>query len=212
MISRPVFVEVPFANRHHCWFCNEPAGHSFSFPHHEHLLFDCPHPELIVPSCLECARAAIKAKVNSIWQVDNEVKKFLLHKYRKDLAIGVNWTEAELAQSEFEGGCFSGFQKSAWFVYEVAKARVNFQGWPLVVEGLAIEKAELDSGFDFDGVTYPSIEEAIVHYSYCYDLDEKYLRQVLFKLGLTKFSQAIRFSRLLVGATAREKKQALKDI
>ncbi|MGB1262218.1 MAG: hypothetical protein ACPG52_04845 [Cognaticolwellia sp.] len=206
------YIDVPFEYRHHCWFCAEPAGHHFTFPHAKHLIFDCPHPTLTLPSCLECLRAAKKAKVRSIWQVKQLVKTYLIEKYRKDLAIGLNWTEEELANSGFEGGNFAGFQKSAWFIYQVARDRVNFRGWPLVLDGIDIERDEGNRKFCFDGVYYPSIEEAITHYSVNFDLDIKFLRQVLATMGIENFAQAVRYCRLYVGATPNEKSLAIRQI
>ena len=204
-------IDVPFNFRHHCWFCSEPAGHSFTFPHSAHLVFDCAHQPLTIPSCLECARAANKAEVRNIWQVEQSVKVYLIKKYRKDLAIGLNWTEEELANSGFEGGSFAGFQKSAWFMYQVAKDRVNFRGWPLVLDGVEIINEDVDREFCFDGVSYPSIDQAMEHYSVNFNLDADFLRRVLAKIGPKSFAKAVRFCRLYVGATPNEKSQALRE-
>jgi hypothetical protein len=203
-------IETPFAYRHHCWFCGEPAAHYFSFPHSEHLTFDCPHPHLTLPSCIECARSAIKAKANSIWQVEQYVKKYLVTKYRKDLAIGINWTQEELANSEFEGGSFEGFQRSAWLMYEIAKQRVNFSGWPLSVNGIDLDNDDTKIEFIFDGVFYPSINDAIEHYAYSFHLDSHFIKRVLAKLGTENFANAVRFCRLHIGATPDEKAKALR--
>ena len=205
------YIDVPFNFRHHCWFCSEPAGHSFTFPHSAHLIFDCPHEVLTIPSCLECSRAANKAEVRSIWQVEQSVKTYLIKKYRKDLAIGLNWTEEELANSGFEGGSFAGFQKSAWFMYEVAKDRVNFRGWPLILNGVEIINEDVEREFCFDGVSYPSIDQAIEHYSLNFSLDSDFLRRALAKIGPQQFAKAVRFCRLYVGATPNEKSQALRE-
>lgn len=205
------FIEVPFQNRHQCWFCGEPAASHFTFPHQAHVIFDCPHPKLTVPSCRECSDAALKAKVRSIWQVSQQVKKFLMRKYKKDLAIGLNWTREELADAGFEDGSFSGFQKSAWFMYEVAKQRVNFFGWPLILDGVEITSEGDSESFNFDGVCYPSIEEAIEYYCDNFRLDSVFFRQILAKTGPDKFAQAVRFCRLYIAATPAEKSRALHD-
>ncbi|MFT5816182.1 MAG: hypothetical protein ACI9VT_003960 [Psychroserpens sp.] len=205
------YIDVPFNYRHHCWFCSEPAGHSFTFPHSAHLVFDCPHELITMPSCLECSRAANKADVRNIWQVEQSVKVYLIKKYRKDLAIGLNWTEEELANSGFEGGSFAGFQKSAWFMYQVAKDRVNFRGWPLVINGVEIINEDVDREFCFDGVSYPSIDQAMEHYSVNFNLDADFLRRVMAKIGPKGFAKAVRFCRLYVGSTPNEKSQALRE-
>jgi hypothetical protein len=138
-------IDISFEYRHLCWLCGEPSQVFFTFPHRfyadifndAYVVHDCPHPLLSVPSCQECRSLASKAEVNSIWAVKAVVKKGLKRIYKKDLAIGINWTKEELANSQFEGGNFAGFQKSAWFMFEVAKQRVDFNGWPIVLAGIA---------------------------------------------------------------------------
>lgn len=206
------FIEIPFEHRHQCWFCEEPAGAHFTFPHQYHLIFDCSHPTLTLPSCDECYSAALRAKVNTIWQVKLFVKKYLLKKYKKDLAIGLNWTQQELANSGFEEGCFAGFQKSAWFMYEVAKQRVNSKGWPLILNGMELEQEDTVVSFLFDGVYYPSVEQAIEHYCDNFTLDRLFFRQLLAKLGTEQFSLAVRICRMHIISTPDEKRQVLKEV
>ncbi len=212
-------IEIPFEHRHHCWFCGEPWQLKLCFPalvtnnnyRTEHLVLDCPHPRLSVPSCAECYRLAHQAKVDSIWAVNEFVKRRLLKIYRKDLAIGINWTEEELKNSGFEGGCFSGFQKSAWFIYQVAQARVSFIGWPIVYHGVDVEVTFDEQCFSFDGVTYPNIDDAVDHYCQVFSLNKDFFQTALSKVGIERFAKVIRFCRLLVGATPNEQKQSLKE-
>ena len=96
-------------------------------------------------------------------------------------------------------------------MYEVAKGRVNFCGWPLVLDGIEIEKDNISDSFTFDGVAYPSIEEAIESYSENFRLDAMFLRQILAKIGQEKFAQAVRVCRLYIAATPAEKSRALRD-
>lgn len=227
--------ETPFDKRHLCWFCGEPYSTLFVFPpiksSHEldedlHLTFNCPHVRLSIPSCNECFRVATQCKVDSIWQVKEHVKQFLIQHYRKDLAIGINWTQQSLAESQFEEGNFAGFQRSAWFMYEVAKSRVNYQGWPLVIKGLVIEPVISLTQFQFDGVFYPSVEDAISHYAKAFFLEKSFFRAVFHHLSLEEkgkingkrltiqqcFSHAVRFCRLLVGSTPDERKRAFSTL
>ncbi|WP_286266423.1 hypothetical protein [Thalassotalea atypica] len=205
-------IEVPYEHRHCCWFCGELSHLSVTIPHRGHLVMDCPHPRLIVPSCKECQLLAYKAKVDCIWQVLNFVKEQLIHRYRKDLAIGLNWTPQELAESEFEGGNFSGFQQSAWFMFEVAKERVNYMSWQLVLHGTEIERIEHKEPFLFDGMQFPSIDEAVKHYCLTFDIKPEYLRQALSQVGKERFAYAVRYCRVLAGATPQEVKAALAII
>jgi hypothetical protein len=213
MIHQYAQIEVPFDFRHTCWFCGEPANHVFEFPHNNHIVLDCPHPYLSLYSCTECYSFAKQSNGNSIWQVAADVKRSILNTYQKDLAIGINWTSQELVDSQFEGGNFEPFQRSAWFMFEVAKARVNFKHWPIVVNGLTVNMSTHSiSAFVFDGVTYPSIEDAIIHYANVFKLNTAYLRQVLAKVGIEQFSFAIRFCRQMISTTPDERKLALAEL
>ncbi|MCO4799218.1 MAG: hypothetical protein KC484_08395 [Colwelliaceae bacterium] len=207
-------IETPFQYRNCCWFCQEPAAKYFSFPQVNNFIVNCIHPSLSLYCCNECYVPANKSKASSIWLVFKEVKSYLIKKYQKDLAIGVNWTQEELANSQFENGNFEGFQRSAWFMFEVAKKRVNFNGWPLVIDGLNIEelKWEVKESFIFDGIEYPSIDDAILHYAQAFFIPEDYFKEVVVNVGSTKFSYAVRFCRLLIGTTPNERKAALKNL
>jgi len=207
-------IEVPFDKRNSCWFCGEPATKSFVFPKNDKDLSTCCHPRLSVPSCRECYTGAIQSQQRSIWLIASDVKKYLLNKFKKHLAIGANWTKEELAASEFEGGNFESFQRSAWFMFEIARDRVNYSSWPIVVDGINIENLRQDVivSFCFDGMEFPCLQDAIDHYVYAYDLNEEFFHQVLRKLGIDKFSSAVRLSRIMVGTTPQERKVALKEL
>lgn len=225
-----IVTETPFNKRHCCWFCGEPNNTHFIFPSHsalshyqgdKSLLVTCPHPVISVPSCGECRKLAKKSRVHTIWAVKAFVKQQLIRVHAKDLAIGINWTKQELETSGFEQGNFAGFARSAWFIYEVAKERVNYLGWPLVVNGIELDELQLDEkiieAFSFDGVSYPSLADAITHYAKTFLLDEHYVSEVLQHLGngdITEsaFARAVRFCRLLVNATPNERKIALKAL
>lgn len=224
--------EVPFEFRHSCWFCGEPFAKYLTFPpltsqaqydSDSHIVLSCPHSRLAIQACTECYSVATQVKVSSIWQVNKAVKAILLKRYRKDLAIGVNWTKQELADSEFEQGNFAGFQRSAWFMYEVAKARVNYQAWPIVIGGVEIESTEFSTNFIFDGVVYPSLEQAIEHFAKVFGIDRHFFTAVLQHLlqqvqaqqnikQQSVFAKAVRFCRLLVGSTPDERKRAFKTL
>jgi len=230
-VSASVIVtETPFNKRRCCWFCGEPNNTQLIFPSHcslsayqgdNSLLVTCPHPVISVPSCSECHKLAKKARVHTIWAVKDFVKRQLIKHHAKDLAIGINWTQEELASSEFEDGNFAGFARSAWFIYEVAKGRVNYLGWPLTVNGLELDELQLDEkieeAFAFDGVLFPSLADAISHYAKTFLLNEHYISEVLQHLGNgdvdeRSFARAVRFCRLLVNATPNERKVALKAL
>jgi len=226
-VSTPIVsvesIEVPFNQRHCCWFCGEPSSKAFTFPKkHQHLvLLSLSHPRLSMPSCTECYKIANSIDENSIWSINKVLKQKLIKRYAKHLAIGINWTKEELASSEFEGGNFEDFARSAWFMFEVAKSRVNFIGWPVVVQGIEIEEYLEDevtsSAFHFDGLSFPTIADAIHHYCEVFLLDKEFFSLVYLyftdgETGSSSFAKAIRFCRLLVNDTKKEKYRALRTL
>ncbi|MFQ3209768.1 MAG: hypothetical protein ACI9U5_000059 [Colwellia sp.] len=230
MIRPIIITETPFDKRHCCWFCGEPSQVAFIFPSYssafsdesnKYLLLSNSHPVISIPACQECQKLANKAEESTILAVKANVKRGLIQRYAKDLAIGVNWTEHELATSEFEQGNFAGFARSGWFMYQVAKTRVSHLAWPLVANGIELEEIDLEEiqaqSFTFDGVLYPSLSDAINHYAKIFLLDEHYVIAVLQHLGNDNideksFAQAVRFCRLLVNASPRERKVAFDEI
>ncbi len=97
-------------------------------------------------------------------------------------------------------------------MFEVVRSRINYIGWPISVDGIDVENNGDEGNFTFDGVVYPSLHEAIEHYVYSFDLDASLFKQVLSIMSASKFSQAVRFCRLLVGASAKERSDALKSL
>ncbi|NMP33450.1 hypothetical protein HII17_18035 [Thalassotalea sp. M1531] len=205
-------IDIPFEFRHTCYFCGEPSNRFFSFPHSAHIVLACSHPKLTLPCCNECRYIAYTVKQDDVWQVVEKVKQTLIKKYQKDLAIGVNWTREELANSGFEGGNFESFQKSAWFMFEVARDRVNFPAWPISLNGIELERLWQKSTFVFDGISFPSIDDAVGYYCKAFDLNKQWLRNVLAKLGVEKFAVAVRFCRNMKGATPNEMQVALAQL
>lgn len=206
--------ETPFAFRNTCWFCGEPASKAFHFPQQNNYTLDCAHPPVTVNTCGECLRWANIAHVDNIWQVRLEVKKALIKHYKKHLAIGINWTKKSLEESGFEHGNFASFQRSAWKMYEISRDRVNFSGWRLEVNGQTLDdvSSTFTQAFCFDGVEYPSVEQAVTHYAENFSLNKQYLKHVLTIVGKENFSLAIRFCRVQVGATPQERAYALRKL
>lgn len=205
-------IDVPFHFRHHCWFCHEPAALRLLFPTNAEDIRESSHLAIALPSCRECHVIAKKTGTNSIFQCRQKVKSALMKRYEKDLAIGKNWTQQELADSGFEGGNFEGFAKSAWFMFEVARDRVNFSGWPLWCNGEQIFDDSLGKKFIFDGVTYIDVNQAIDFYVKTYDLNQSFFIDVIKTVGVDKFSYAIRYARIFVGCSHNARKDALLDL
>lgn len=217
-----ITTETPFNKRHDCWFCGEPNQYVFTYLNafEPKKSVNKSIAQLSLPSCKECYQVAKKsiAKAKneglhySIWTIKTAVKQYLIKHYCKDLAIGINWTKTELEESEFEQGNFAGFQRSAWFMFELAKARVNYASWPLIVDGITVIDEYQEQSFHFDDVAYPNIEQAMQHYANTLSLSIDYFRSVLEVLGEDHFAKTVRFCRLLVADNASTQQQALRQL
>ncbi|MCU7987661.1 hypothetical protein [Shewanella sp. SW24] len=201
-------IDIPFDKRHTCWFCGEPSHQHFEYIAHTHT----PHASLAVPACSECLRLAKQHTLSSIWDCRMAVKDALMRIYAKHLAIGINWTEEELAESEFSCKAFEGFKKSAWMMYQIARDRINAPGWPLVLEGEEIDDQGYNAGFEFDGVTFNSVNAAIQYYSTQFTLDPQFFAELVSLVGRARFNYALRLARIHIAAAKEMKRQVLDDV
>ncbi|WP_076409449.1 hypothetical protein [Shewanella sp. UCD-KL12] len=209
MVTQSVpLIDVPFELRHTCWFCSEPSNCVFEY----HASVHTPHPSLGIPACKECLKLAQKSPLTSIWDCQIAVKDELMRIYAKHLAIGVNWTEQELIDSEFSCKVFEGFKKSAWMMYLIARDRVNATGWPIILDGITIDTASYSPGFEFDGVKYSSMSKAVTHYSQTLGLDRPFFEAILSQVGRQRFGYAVRIARINIASTKRVKQEVVKDI
>ncbi|KGJ91098.1 hypothetical protein ND16A_0174 [Thalassotalea sp. ND16A] len=205
-------IDTPFHFRHCCWFCQEPTEIRLLFPTNKERLQDCDHQAISLPICRECKSLVRTANADNIWQCRQQVKKALAKRYQKDLAIGKNWSKSELANAGFEGGNFEGFAKSGWNMFEIARDRVNFSGWPLWCNGEQIVDSTIGRQFVFDGVTYADITQAIDFYVKTYALPKDFFFDCINIVGVERFAYAIRYARMFVGCTAAERRTALQDL
>ena len=205
-------IDIPFHFRHTCWFCSEPAAQDLYFPKTKKAAEYCTHRAISLPICRECKVISNGIRGDNIWQYREALKKSLAKKYQKHLAIGKNWTKEELENAGFEGGNFEGFAKSGWFMFEVARDRVNFAGWPLWCHGEQIEDITAGKQFVFDGVTYSDVNQAVDFYVKSFALKRTFLLELLDILGIDRFSDAIRYARIHVAASVREQRQVIADL
>lgn len=207
-------VETPFNFRHTCWFCGEPSYQWPNFPRRQ--VTNLSHPKLQIPACDECAPIVAKSKAAHIYLCREQVKKALRKAYQKHLAIGVQWTKDELENSGFEGKALEGFAESGWAMFEIARDRINYAGWPLAVAGVEILESEccdvLSEPFSFDGVDYPSLNEAITQYALAFHFERRVLSEAVSIVGRQRFSQAVSFCRLLIGLNYASCRSALSKL
>ncbi|QBF84979.1 hypothetical protein EXU30_18745 [Shewanella maritima] len=204
-------IDVPFNKRHLCWFCEEPSNQTFEYLRLPHT----PHPSLAIPACNECKQLAKANMLTSIWDCRAAVKDQLIIKYQKHLAIGHNWTEQELKESEFSCKVFEGFKNSAWMMYNIAKDRVNAKGWQISIDEQPISEEHDYSAlqaFSFDDIEFSSITQAISHYSKTLGVSSEFVTQLVSVLGKQQFAKALTLARLNIGVTKGRQRQIIQDV
>jgi hypothetical protein len=129
-----------------------------------------------------------------------------------ELSIGANWSEAELEESELNGGAFDGFKKSGWAMYLIAKDRVNYSGWPLSINGIPLECISKDETFEFDGLSFTSFIGMLDYISHSFSLNKEFLKQVLTIYGNNRAIEAVKFCRLVPNESKSHRDKAINDL
>ncbi len=167
---------------------------------------------ILIPSCQECFGICRGIKAGGLDLLRDKVKEGLHKKYQKHLQIGVNWTKEELEESEFEGKALEGFRESAWAMYEIAKGRVNYTGWPLTIDGLPVASMSTAFHVEFDGITYTSINQAVEQLAKAYAIPQAYLEDVVQLVGRDRLAYAIRFAKTTYGYSAAEREASIGSL
>lgn len=203
-------IDVPFEYRHTCWFCGEPYFESYSFmasPNYDQQQFPT-----MVPCCQECFSFCGSIKVSGLDLLRDKVKEKLHRKYEKHLQIGANWTQEELEESEFEGKALEGFRESAWKMFEIARERVNYAGWPLTIDGLPVVGITSSFQVEFNGITYTSLAQAVELLAKAYNIPQPYLEDVVELVGRNRLSYAIRFAKTTYGYSAQDREASIASL
>jgi len=207
-------LDIPFDCRFSCWFCGEGS--------HQTVVTTLSTPQnsspINIPICDECKSYRCHHEVNSLLKLKALIKEKIGKRSAKELAIGVNWTEAELQQSELSGSAFDGFIRSAWPMYLIAKERVNYSGWAISIDGIPIDLEELDDAslleevFEFDGLNFTSFISMLDYLSDAFSLNKAFLKQVLTLYGHHRAIEAIKFCRLVPHYSTSERESAVNDL
>ncbi|WP_417762815.1 hypothetical protein [Shewanella sp.] len=207
MSDSSVLIDIPFEHRHICWFCGEPCNQQLEYP-----FAVAEYRTIDIPSCKECRLLARQQLLTSYAECRVAVKDALMKRYAKHLAIGLNWTKEELEEADFTCRTLQSFQQSAWFMYEVARDRINFAGWPISVNGVPQPISINDTEFQFDGVQYSSVFAAIEHYCRQLALDKDFLSGVVAVVGKARFGYAVRLARIHIVSNAKVKRTVIQEL
>jgi len=205
-------IDVPFNSRHTCWFCGEPSSDSIEFPKATDSIAKLEHPPLEIPACTECQGISYSKSLTSIWALRNKIKQAIINKYAKHLGVGENWTEQELLYCEFSGAILGGFGKSAWKMYQIAKQRVEYKGWPLSVDDIPLEVYDETSGFEFNGTRYASIHSCIDYFTKAAGVDKELLSQLVDIVSSDRFSYALRIAKLNKSVSNTKRSEIIEEV
>ncbi|MEZ8613380.1 hypothetical protein AB4559_15875 [Vibrio sp. 10N.222.51.C8] len=205
-------IDTPFNLRYTCWFCGEPSSNLVEFPKTVQAVAKIGHSPIALPACNECARINYSKNLTSIWSVRDQIKHTLIDKYAKHLGIGENWTEQELIDSDFSGSTLGGFGRSAWKMYQIAKQRVDYKGWPLSVDDIPLEVYDETSGFEFDGTRYASINSCIDYFTKAAGVDKELLSQLVDIVSSDRFSYALRIAKLNKSVSSTKRSEIVEEV
>ncbi|MDR9831697.1 hypothetical protein RCJ22_39590 [Vibrio sp. FNV 38] len=189
-------IDVPFHLRHTCWFCGEPSADQVCLPKTAQSLKLLEHEALAIPACDECAKFGFPGSVRSIYELRDCIKHSLIDKYAKHLGIGENWTQQELQNSEFTGAILEGFGRSAWEMYQIARERVDYVGWAVVVNEMPILAYDDTSGFTFNKTRFPSLSACIHFYTKAAGVDKELLTELVRLVTPSRFAYALQIAKL----------------
>ncbi|MEZ9998960.1 hypothetical protein AB4428_11715 [Vibrio lentus] len=206
------YIDIPFNLRHTCWFCGEPSNDVVEFPKTAQAIAKIDYSPIALPACKECASVRYAKDLTSIWAVRDQIKHALIDKYAKHLGIGENWTEQELIDSDFSGSTLGGFGRSAWKMYQIAKQRVDYKGWPLSVDDIVIEVYDETSGFEFDGTRYASINSCIDYFTKAAGVDKELLSQLVDIVSTDRFSYALRIAKLNKNVSNTKRSEIIEEV
>ncbi|MFA0497731.1 hypothetical protein, partial [Vibrio sp. 10N.222.46.A1] len=206
------YIDIPFNLRHTCWFCGEPSNDVVEFPKTAQAIAKIDYSPIALPACNECARINYSKNLTSIWSVRDQIKHTLIDKYAKHLGIGENWTEQELIDSDFSGSTLGGFGRSAWKMYQIAKQRVDYKGWPLSVDDIPLEVYDETNGFEFDGTRYASINSCIDYFTKASSVDKELLSQLVDIVSTDRFSYALRIAKLNKNVSNTKRSEIIEEI
>ncbi|OEF07301.1 hypothetical protein [Vibrio genomosp. F10] len=205
-------IDIPFNLRYTCWFCGEPSSDCLNFPSNARSRQYVTHPLLAIPACSECHSIRYPNHLTSIWALRAHIKQALISKYTKHLGIGENWTEQELIDSDFSGAILGGFGRSAWEMYNIAKQRVSFQGWPVCVDELPIDCDDDTSYFEFNGTHYSSLSACIDYFVEATGIDKELITELVQILTPERFDYALQIAKLNRRPSHSQRTQIIDEI
>ncbi|MDN3716543.1 hypothetical protein [Vibrio breoganii] len=204
-------IDIPFNNRHQCWFCGEPSDEPLKYP--RRIDFESNgHIPLQIPSCKECKQLVAKVSSASIFDLKLKVTHELLKKYAKVLGIGINWTKLELENENLSGSAFIGFSDSAWSMYELAKQRISYKGWKLTYDGIPINMIDESYFFESEGIRFLNVNSAIDYYCDAEGLERELLRALTDIKGEAHFKDVLRISRTNVDLSRKEILEVIEEV
>ncbi len=201
-------LDIPFDYRFTCWFCGEGSHKTIVATITTHQQYY----SVNMPICDECKSYKCHIDVQSLVKLRELIKESMVKQSAKALSIGANWTEKELQESDLNGSAFDGFKKSGWSMYLIAKARVNYSGWALSINGIPIEGNLIDEEFEFDGLSFTSFVSMLDYLSNAFSLNKEFLKRVLAIYGNNRAIEAVKFCRLIPHYSRSEREKAVNDL
>jgi len=182
-------IDVPSDKMYTCFYCGDFASEDDHVPPISRLsdyqcLYD-KHQPLLVPSCKQCNRLLGPSLQPDIYQRVDHCKVLLTRKLGKYVRYGEIWDDYAAERAEFSGS-FQLFVESAAKMAEIVDARLNWEPWPVSVEGDLIERAEEWVVLKVRNKTFTSLDHVFEHARKVDKIPPKYLEAVLEVVGISR--------------------------
>jgi len=196
-------IEIPFEFRNCCFFCGEPK--------YQYSVVTSDSLELSIPSCPDCDSILDKLSYSNLEEARDKIKENLIAKNSDILKIGAHWSKAELNDAEMTGD-LGKFGESAWMTFEIERDRIRFSGWPITVNGVAIDQLSSAHSFEYDGMVFQSRSKMLDFVVDVYDFNNAFFTRVIDLYGDSRIEQAIKFCLVTTVRTSEEMDQAVSDL
>lgn len=208
-------IDVPWEFRNICFYCGEFSQHDDHVPptsrYHDFMaMYDC-HPPLLIPACKQCNSLLGDSLQRDIYERFEECKLRLLKKLDKYLMYGNIWDEDSLDYARFTGD-LGKFSKAIVKHAQIAKSRLEWEHWPVSIDGNILEKSEEGYMIKMDGKEFKRLDHAIEYVKRVYKIPALYFEKVINVVGYVKADLALAVCRTRKVKSEAEMNKVLEDL
>lgn len=202
-----------------CFYCGEIASTKDHVPplsrFHDYYAIYNQHRPIQVPCCGECNSLLGNTLQQNIYKRVEDLKIKLTTRYKKIMRYNDVWDEDSVDFCEFTGD-LKKFLDGVKSSYEVIERRLNWQPWPLTLDGEVIDVVDSsDRKIVIGKLNFATIDHFYHHTRKVDKIPQKYLENVLSIVGYSRLEYGYNFCKANKVKTEKEmrvKLEVLKEI